>query len=106
MKASYRGQGTRVPVGGERPEEELAFAVVRRVLGVPVERHDRDGRQGAVDALVRYPRRPLGRAGGLFYRAAGRSQDMELPGQAGVLQGSPGAGPYVGAAPAQGLPPG
>jgi hypothetical protein len=55
MQASHRGQGTRVPVSGERPEEELAFAVVRRVLGVPVERHDRDGRQGAVDALVRYP---------------------------------------------------
>ena len=50
MQAGHRGPGTRVPVSGERPEEELAFAVVRRVLGVPVKRHDRDGRQGAVDA--------------------------------------------------------
>ena len=55
MQAGQRGPGTRVPVSRERPEEELAFAVVRRVLDVPVERHDRDGRQGAVDALVRYP---------------------------------------------------
>jgi hypothetical protein len=36
MPTGHRGPRTKVRVSGERPEEEFAFAVVRRVLGVPV----------------------------------------------------------------------
>ncbi len=39
----------------ERPDEQFAFAVVRRVLDADVRLHDTGGRQGAVDGIVTYP---------------------------------------------------
>jgi hypothetical protein len=42
-------------VSQERSEERFAFAVVARVSAVTVEPYDVHGRQGAVDALLRYP---------------------------------------------------
>lgn len=35
-------------------QERLAFAVASTVLSVEVEQYDRDGRQGAVDAILHY----------------------------------------------------
>jgi hypothetical protein len=57
MPVGHQNRKTKTGAEG-RPEEEFAFAVVRRVLGVPVEGYDKDGRQGAVDALVHHPEGP------------------------------------------------
>lgn len=42
-------------MGVNRRDEQLAFAVVGRVLGVTVEEYDTAGRQNAIDALLHYP---------------------------------------------------
>lgn len=46
----------------KHPEEEAAAAAVRGVTGAETQHYDRDGRQGAVDFLIRYP---SGRTGAL-----------------------------------------
>ncbi len=45
----------RLSVNQKRPDEDAAFAIVGKVLGVEVDPYDCDGRQNAVDALLRYP---------------------------------------------------
>lgn len=42
-------------VNQKRPDEDTAFAIVTKVLGVEVDPYNCDGRQNAVDALLRYP---------------------------------------------------
>jgi len=48
-----------VPSGheSERPRRRRAFYYVPAILGVRLEPWDHSGRQGAVDALLHYPRR-------------------------------------------------
>lgn len=58
-----------------RMDEETAFEIVRRVLGVTVEPFDLDGRQKAVDALLHFPD---GREGALEVSSLGPSEEAEI----------------------------
>lgn len=62
-----------------RPEftddELLAFEIVARNLDVKFEPYDRDGRQGAVDAILRYPD---GRMAALEVSSVGSSGEAEI----------------------------
>jgi hypothetical protein len=61
----------------DRPDELAAFAIVRRVLGVDVKPHDRDGLQNAVDGLLRYPD---GRIGVLEVSSLGPTSEAAITG--------------------------
>lgn len=65
----------------ERPEETLAFAVVATVLPVRVEQYDRDGRQGAVDAILHYTD---GRAAALEVSSIGPDDEAAIMNYLGI----------------------